>query len=325
MKDELRAWLTEAVGQAVTIERIERASYGFSRENWLFDATWAAATHALIARRDPPGSVLRTDRRAETAVLGALAATGVPVPALRWVDLDGRWTSRPCLVMERVEGTCEPFALNGARSLAERVGLAERIYDELAEIHRLDWRALGLAEVFDDPGSDAPRRELDHWTAELRSVQRHPEPELALVRRWLADHLPDTTATVLVHGDFKPGNVLLGEHDRVAAVLDWETAHLGDPHEDLGWVTNPLRAGEHRITGAWEAADLLARWSAATGLDVDPAALRWWQVLANYKLAVIVLTGTDAFHRGRLDRVHQSPTGIYRLLMSQICEPGAAA
>jgi aminoglycoside phosphotransferase (APT) family kinase protein len=134
---------------------------------------------------------------------------------------------------------------------------------------------------------------------------------------WLRRQAPVNVATTLVHGDFKAGNVLL-VNDDVSAVLDWETVHLGDPHEDLGWVTNPLRAREHTIPGHWEPPDLLERWSARTGIEVDPAAVRWWSVLANLKLSVIVLSGSHAFVQGRMDRVHQAPVQIYRLMLDMI-------
>ena len=102
----------------------------------------------------------------------------------------------------------------------------------------------------------------------MRRVQLEPEPELAVVIAWLRANAPISPLTVLVHGDFKPGNVLL-EGDEVTAILDWETVHLGDPHEDLGWVTNPLRAGEHRIADVWEPEQFLAHWSGCTGIKVD--------------------------------------------------------
>jgi aminoglycoside phosphotransferase (APT) family kinase protein len=121
----------------------------------------------------------------------------------------------------------------------------------------------------------------------------------------------------LVHGDFKPGNVLM-QGDEVTLVLDWETAHLGDPLEDIGWVTNPLRASEHRIPGVWEPADLIERWSARTGLVADPAAVRWWNVLANFKQAMTVLTGKHAFADGRFDRILHEPVAIYCLLFDLI-------
>lgn len=314
MKQRLAEWLTDEVGAPVTIERADRTSAGFSRENWVFDATWDGVTRRLIARRDPVGSVLETDRAVETAVLHALARTDVPSPALLWVDLDGTRCERPCLIMELVPGVCDSFALDADRPLTERVELAHTIYDELARIHMLDWSALGLGEAMVDPGSGAAIAALDHWVAELHRVQLGPEPEMAYVASWLREHAPTNDVVRLVHGDFKPGNLLLLD-DSVSAVLDWETAHLGDPHEDLGWVTNPLRAAEHRIPDAWTPADLLQRWEQTTGLEVDAEKVRWWQVLANFKLAVIVLTGAHAFVDGRLDRVHQSPVGIHRLLL----------
>jgi len=317
VRGALEAWLTEVVGAPVAVGDLLRTSAGFSRENWVFDATWGGERHALIVRRDPVGSVLETDRRIETAVLGALETTDVPAPRLRWADLDGDRLGRPALIMDLVAGVCDGFVLNGGRSVAERVRLAQRIYDHLASIHLVDWRAVGLGAVLEDPGAQAALRAADHWESQLRRVQLEPEPELTFVLHWLRAHAPSNTITTLVHGDFKPGNLLL-DGDEVAAVLDWETAHLGDPHEDLGWVTNPLRAGEHRIIGAWEPDDLFERWSARTGMAVDRDAVRWWQVLANVKLAVIVLTGARAFVEGRLDRIHQAPVRIYRLLLDQI-------
>lgn len=314
MEDSLAHWLTDEVGEPVTVERADRTSAGFSRENWVFDATWGGVTRRLIARRDPLGSVLETDRAIETAVLRALEHTDVPSPTLLWVDLDGSRCERPCLIMELVPGDCDSFVLDTDRPVDERVALAQSIYDRLAQIHLLDWQALGLGDALADPGPHAALAALDHWESELHRVQLGPEPEMAYVASWLRAHAPTNDVVRLVHGDFKPGNLLLLD-DEVTAVLDWETAHLGDPHEDLGWVTNPLRAGEHRIPGAWEPADLLARWSSITGLPVDPDVVRWWQILANFKLAVIVLTGGHSFVDGRIDRMHQSPVGIHRLMI----------
>jgi aminoglycoside phosphotransferase (APT) family kinase protein len=321
MKDELLRWIEDELGTPVEIAHLERTSAGLSRENWTFEAVWAGTTHPLIARRDPKGSVLATDRAIETAVLLALTQTVVPAPILRWADLDGQRLGRPCLIMDLAPGTCDSFVLNGDRPLEERVAIAERIYDELAKIHAVPWEVLGLGDHMKDPGRGAGAAAADHWEAELRRVQLDPEPELAFVLAWLRERAPRNARTTLVHGDFKPGNLLLDGIGNVTAVLDWETAHLGDPHEDLGWVTNPLRAREHRIAGVWEPADLLDRWSSATGFELDPEALQWWQVLANLKLAVIVLTGIHAFSQGRLDRVYQAPVALYRMLLSQIEAP----
>jgi aminoglycoside phosphotransferase (APT) family kinase protein len=324
LASELRAWVAEEVGDpAASIGEVRRTSAGFSRENWVFDATWTAGgqafRQALIARRDPPGSVLNTDRGIETAVLRALENTSVPSPRLLWADLEGTRLGRPAIVMELAPGYCDGFILSGSWPLERRLQMAHVLYDEMAAIHLLDWQALGLGDVLDDPGSKAAEVAIEHWERELRRVQLEPEPELELILSWLRTQAPLNDVTTLVHGDFKAGNVLLSpKTDAVTAVLDWETAHLGDPREDLGWVTNPLRAREHQIPGAWEPAELLERWSAHTGFAADPTAVRWWSVLANFKLSVIVLSGGFAFVEGRLDRVHQSPVGIFRLMLDQI-------
>ncbi|MDE3205387.1 MAG: phosphotransferase family protein [Acidobacteriota bacterium] len=313
IRGALAAWISDEVGEPAAVGELRRTSAGYSRENWVFDATWGGATHDLIVRRDPLGSVLNTDRRVEVAVLEALATGPIPVPRLRWADLGGVRLGRPALVMDLIPGVCDGFVLNGPRPLRERVTLAHSLYDHLAALHTLDTARFPLPA----PEGPAALAAVDHWETEMRQVTLDPQPELALVFAWLRAHAPATSRTCLVHGDFKPGNALLDGHEW-SAVLDWETAHIGDPHEDLGWVTNPLRQREHRIPEAWEPEDLLERWSSRTGWTVDPAAVHWWQVLANAKLAVIVATGARAFVEGRLDRIHQAPVRIHQLLLDQI-------
>jgi aminoglycoside phosphotransferase (APT) family kinase protein len=319
---DLRRWLAdELYDPGVRIEGLRRTSVGYSRENWVFDAAWqadgAAQAQAFIARRDPAGSVLETDRRLEFAILRALSDTNVPVPKVRWLDADGRRLGRPSIVMDLAQGVCDYMVLNGDRPLDRRIAIAHQLCDRLADIHRLDWQALGLGGVLDNPGDKAALAALDYWETELRRVQREPEPELELVIAWLRERAPENEVVTLVHGDFKPGNVLM-QGDEVTLVLDWETVHLGDPLEDIGWVTNPLRAGEHRIPGGWEPADLIARWSDRTGFAADPVAVRWWNVLANFKQAMTVLTGKHAFADGRFDRILHEPVAIYSLVFNLI-------
>jgi aminoglycoside phosphotransferase (APT) family kinase protein len=322
--ERLEKFLVAQLGDdaGVRIDGLRRTSAGFSRENWVFDATWRDVTGAtvsepLIMRRDPVGSVLDTDRRVEFAVLDALETTSVPAPRVRWLDADGEWLGRPSVVMLREEGDCDWFVLSGERPLADRVAIAQRYLALLAAIHTLDWRGAGLGAVLDDPGSRAALAAVDHWEAELRRHQVEPHPELEVVVAWLRQNAPAAKTTSLVHGDYKPGNALM-KGDEVHVMLDWETAHLGDPIEDLGWITNPVRAREHQIPGAWERPQIVEHYAALTGFEVNEAVLRWWNVLANYKLSVITLTGVGAFVDGRFDRIHQAPLGLARVMFSMI-------
>jgi aminoglycoside phosphotransferase (APT) family kinase protein len=271
----------------------------------------------LILRRDPRGSLLETDRRSEHAVLKALRASGLPVPALYGADFTGEWLERPSLIMEIVPGECDYYAVTGARPLATRLRLARDFLDLLVAIQNVDWRALKLAEVLGAPGGNPALHELDRWTAELSRVQLEPMPELQLVAAWLRARAQAARKLVLVHGDFKPGNALI-QHDRISAMLDWETAHLGDPVEDLGWITNPARAGEHQIPEVWERRQIIEAFEQRTGYAVAAAELHWWNVFSCWKLAIIILTGVHALVEGRLDQIHHAPSFLYRRMFRMI-------
>lgn len=304
------------------IERLERVGVGRSRENWLFDAVWPDGTvEPLIVRRDPRGGLLETSRATEFAVLRALEGPAVPAPRARWLDADGSQLGRPSLVMVREPGEVDYFVVNGDRPLAERLDLAQRFCDLLATLHRADWAAAGLGAVLGDPGPEAARAELDGWTAILRRDQQEPWPELEVARHWLAATAPRSARTVVVHGDFKPGNVLVDDDDRLVALLDWELAHLGDPMEDLGWITQPLRLREHLIPGAWERADLFARYEAATGIPVDTDSVAWWNVLASYKTAVMQVSGLRSFREGRSDEPYRPTAAVLRALLDAVAPP----
>lgn len=297
----------------IAITDVARVSTGLSRENWIFDLRVrdgaTVETLPLIVRRDPVGGLLETDRRTEFEVLRALEPSAIPAPRALWLDADGSELGRPSLVMERGSGCCDYFALNGSRPLEGRVALAERLCDLLAEIHRLDWKALGLGEVLSDPGSAAGRVALEHWVSILRADQLEALPELELVIGWLTERAPRSQRTVLVHGDFKAGNILLDDADRVVLLLDWELAHLGDPMDDLGWITQPLRAREHQIADAWEPRELFQRYAEQSGVEVDLAAVHWWNVMACFKTAVMQVTGLRAYLADRTEIFYRLTNG----------------
>jgi aminoglycoside phosphotransferase (APT) family kinase protein len=336
VQTRLRAFLAAQLPGAggLEITGLRRTSSGFSRENWPFDAAWhtggGTETAELIMRRDPVGSVLVTDRREEFAVLRALESSAVPAPRARFLDADGRFLERPAVVMDRVAGDCDWFVVNGERPLPVRLAFARRALELLVAIHAVDWRGAGLGSVLGEPqpGTGPAAAAIDKWEHELRRQQLEPFPELEVVLGWLRAHEPVAQAITLVHGDFKPGNMLLAP-DRAAeepvegagdgaveivAMLDWETAHLGDPLEDVGWVTNPLRHREHQIPGEWERGDIMRAYAELTGLDVSDDDVRFWNVLANFKLAVIVLTGVRSFVDGRGDRVFGAPNSLVALM-----------
>lgn len=298
---------------------LKRASAGLSRENWAFDAKWTDASgpqaRELMLMRDAAAALLATDRTQEVAILKALEQTPVPAPAVLCSDVEGQWLGSPSIVVERVRGVCDYMVLNGKLPVGERRMLAEKFLQLMAEIHAVDLRRMALGAVLGVPdeknGGKPSLRELTHWEAELRRVQLEPVPEMDYVLTWLRAHAPEAEAVVLVHGDFKPGNALVADGE-ITAKLDWEIAHLGDPLEDLGWITNPVRKREHQIPGVWERAQILEAYRARTGRVAAEAHVTWWNILACFKLVVIQLTGLREFIEGRSDRIYQTPAWLYR-------------
>ena len=297
---------------------------GRSRDNWVFDlVTDSEGTEhrePLILRSDPEGGLVDTDRRVEFDLLCALTDSGLPSPMARWLDAEGRWLGRPSLVMRRLPGSCDYRILSDAeRSPDERRALAASFCDLLAQVHGTDWRDLGLDGVLPDPGPEAARAELDRWAAILRKDQLEPLPELDYALVELGETAPRSERTVLVHADFKPGNLLL-ENGQVTALLDWELAHLGDPLEDLGWVTQPLRAREHTIPDVWEPEDLVAHYARAAGVEVDPHNLAWWVAFSSFKTAVMQVSGLRSFLDGRSDQPYRPTRRVLSTLLGSITD-----
>jgi aminoglycoside phosphotransferase (APT) family kinase protein len=315
---QLRTFLANQSGEdAPVITNLRRIGVGRSRENWIFDLQRPDGAEPLILRRDPDGGLVDTDRVVEFGVLRALETSGIPSPTAHSIDAAGEWFGRPALIMRRADGVCDYRVLNGDRPLAERVALAVTFCDLLAQVHEVDWRAVGLADVLTDPGPEAARAELDRWDQIRQVDQREDLPELDLARELLRACAPRAERITLVHADFKPGNILL-DGNRVTALLDWELAHLGDPYEDLGWVTQPLRAGEHLIEGHWGGGDLIGHYRELTGRAIDDAALRWWQAFSTFKTAVMQVSGLRAFLEGRSDEPFRPTRRVLATLLDQV-------
>jgi hypothetical protein len=118
---------------------------------------------------------------------------------------------------------------------------------------------------------------------------RRPAPLARFALGWLERNAPDSTSTVLCHGDVGPGNFL---HDgaRVTALLDWEFAHLGDPMDDLGWLAF---RGHHMNADVGDLGEQLRRWSQRTRLPVDPARVAYYRAFVMLRWLVSCQAALD--------------------------------
>lgn len=312
--------------QDVAITSLSRIVGGNSAEIWRFDASWAGEEvgHPLILRRSAETEFGSSGRAAEFRLLRSLEGRGVPAPAALWLDGDGAVLGRPAMVLERLPGKADRNLLRDDNRCgfdsSRRHRLAGQMADILASIHGVDVGGLDLDDGMRS-GPNPAARQLAFYDAEIARDEVEPMPELRLASLWLAEHLPPPPARrALVHGDYRPANLLVDD-EAVAAVLDWEFAHEGDPAEDLGWFLSPYYTPEHFPDGLWTPDDFIARYEAASGTLVDRAAAHFWSVFAMYKLASMTMAALAAAVAGDVARLAPSARFIVDPLLRSIVVP----
>lgn len=288
--EEVAARLSRPLGGRVS--NVHRLAGGASRTTISFELrTGGGPPRSLVLQRDRGAVPDRTDRaEVEAELLRAARRAGVPVPG---VVAAGSADGLPpgWLVVERVRGESIPRRILRDPEWADaRTLLAAACGRALAGIHAIDPSDIdGLPRA--DPLGD-PRALLD--------ALGEARPALELGIRWLEAHCPAPTGVTTVHGDFRLGNLMVGERGLVA-VLDWELAHAGDPAEDIGWLCAPAWrfGGTARVGGFGDLDALLDAYAAAGGRRPDEETIHWWEVHATVKWAGICVLQASAHLSGR--------------------------
>jgi aminoglycoside phosphotransferase (APT) family kinase protein len=307
-------FLREASGAgAVEITRIELLAGGAIQENWgidvQFDGGGLAGPQRLVLRCDArtgvPSSLGRVE---EFAVLCAAHAAGVTVPEPLFACADSGVLGKPFFVMRRVVGSAagRPIALDPSLEPA-RPALAERLGRELGRLQtiRPPCGKLAFLQPYDGPLTAI---------AEFRAyLDRHPNPRPVLewALRWAETHVPGPLPPVLCHRDFRSGNYLL-DGTRLAAILDWEFAGWGDPDEDIGWFCcKGWRFGrlDREAGGIADRADFYRGYQSESSRRLDPERIKFWDVYANIRWAIIALQQSDRFLLGGARNLSTAITG----------------
>jgi len=190
-----------------------------------------------------------------------------------------------------------------ARFAAARQVLAHQCGQALARIHALPTAGLPALR------RGGARAELQ-FQLELHRGHGTARPVFELAFQWLRRHAPAEVPPVLVHGDFRNGNLMVGDAGLVG-VLDWELAHLGDPMEDLGWLcVNTWRFGcsEHPVGGFGTREDLFAGYAAAGG-RVDAQRVHYWQAMGTLKWGIVCEAMAQAWLGGAERDVEKAAIG----------------
>lgn len=307
LADCLSSKLPGAQNITVTDVQVPGAG-GLSNETVLFTATWREGgverSRGMVARVQPdgPGVFPEYDLRKEAAVITALAEkSNVPVPGVYFFSDDAAVFGSPFLVMQRVDGRIPaddpPFTANGwvlDLTPEQRRRMWQNSIDILAQIHAVDWRALGL-DFLDTPenhsGLDAGLaqwRRMFEWAAE-----GEPNPTIEAALAWLDENRPDDDAPkVLNWGDARVGNIIFSEDLAAAAVLDWEMVVLASREQELGWWLFLMRHHTEGVglplpEGVPDRDETVDYYKRITGHRVRN--LDYYEVLAGTRLAILMV------------------------------------
>lgn len=312
--NEMEATLAEFIagetGGPAEVRELTRIPGGFSYETWRLRATWEAAEgrrdEPLILRRAPRGGVLEPyDASREFRVLRALEATAVPAPRAYWCDASGEVLGTSFYLMELVEGEI-PLPWDRSLDDSTRAAIHAAFADTLAALHTVDWTTGDLAFLgVPDDAHDPAALEIERCREVLDRIALRPYPLLNEVIAWLDRRRPRSPRLCLVHDDYRMGNFVWRD-GRIAAVLDWERAFLGDPMADVAFSRLEGLAGWCGIDGA-----MAERYSEKSGIAVDEERVAYYSILEQLKAALVGLTGLKAFAEGRTSDVRLVQIGRF--------------
>ena len=317
--------LVPVLGPGLVVGRVEPLSGGASRQTWgvqVHDGDGRA--HELVLRTGKPGDPsgpgggrpggaddgraagLNAGLELEAAAQRVAAAAGMPMAAVLCASDDQSALGCQYLISARVRGETIPRrvlrALRAGPSASEASGrLLAQCAAALAALHAADPDAVpGL------PADDPPTLCRD-----LMDALGQPSAVFEIALRWLSQHRPPPGGSAIVHGDFRLGNLIV-DSAGLAAVLDWELVHRGDPLEDLGWFcVRAWRFGEDArpAGGLGSVEEFVAGYERAAGTPVDRDALRWWQVLGTLRWGVFCQHQAHRHLSGRTRSVELAAVG----------------
>ena len=309
--ETLQHFLDEALGGSAEVA-VTPLTGGGSCEAFAIDrgsARWIlrrAPRHANVASAH---DVLR-EYRILDAIKDAPVAIARPIVSCA----DPAVFGAPFFVMERVDGSAilSHIPKEWAAAPASQGRALEELIDALVAIHAVDWRACGLGDLA-HAGEYLPQQ-IARWLAQLASYDSRELPSAIRLADWLRAHRIADQPSALCHGDYKLDNVLFAPESppRLAAVVDWEMAGIGDPLVDLAWalIFHPGPEGTIHLGTSKDPkfdvevlpdrGQLIERYASGSGRDV--ASMSWYDVFARWKLAIALEGSYAKFLRGQSDK-----------------------
>ena len=290
-EEKVTAWLVERIDGLQPPLQFSLIAGGHSNLTYRFVDQAGAA---YVLRRPPLGNVLESahDMGREHRIIAALQDSEVPVAPALGLCSDPAVNGAPFYVMGYVEGTVlhdSEVAQSVAAPDRQRLGL--QVVEVLARLHGIDPDQVGLGDLGRKEAYLA--RQLKRWNRQWEASKTHEIPEMEETSRILADTMPEQVGAAIVHGDYRLGNMIVGD-GAILAVLDWELCTLGDPLADVGYVLNSwVQPGEGvaeitpptAIGGFPSRESLCELYERRTGRSLS--AINYYRAFSHWRLAAI--------------------------------------
>ena len=209
---------------------------GASNPTFLLTTQGSDGERRYVLRKKPPGPLLASAHQVEREfrIMSALAASDVPVPAMRLLCEDPEVIGTPFYVMDFLAGRIFRDARLPGLSPPERAAIYDQLNDTLAKLHAVDFEAIGLGD-FGRAGGYF-ERQIARWTRQYRGAQTEEIPAMEALIGGLPARIPVEASVSIAHGDYRLENTMFAlEEPRLIAVLDWELSTIGHPLADLGY------------------------------------------------------------------------------------------
>jgi aminoglycoside phosphotransferase (APT) family kinase protein len=243
---EAEQWLTRHVSGYEGPGLLKKFGFGQSNPTYRL----CAPSGDYVLRRKPFGTLLPKAHAIEREfrVLGALAATDVPVPRVHAYCEDSGPIGSPFYVMEYMPGRIFYDQTLPGLSAAERAAIFDGMNEAVARLHRVDPVAVGLSD-YGRPDNFLPRQ-IALWTRQYRASEGAPNDAMNRLIEWLPSHVPAEQPARIFHGDLRLDNMIFHpSKPEVIGLLDWELSTLGDPVADFAYNAMLWRVGADLFRG----------------------------------------------------------------------------
>jgi aminoglycoside phosphotransferase (APT) family kinase protein len=267
----------------------------------------------LVFRADfPSGSTIPSSLEQEYFIYERLGHTKVPVARVLWWESDPAWAARPFFVREHVEGSWEiPHYRDPDPAYdALRIAVSREHIRNLAVVHRVDWKALGLDRRLPAPAStaDAGRFYIEQVEAQFLGLNGEPIPLFTLGAHWLKTRAPPAPCLSLCKGTNGMGEEVF--HDgKIVAMSDWEEAAIGDPAADFAFSQELVSDIERDGRKIWTLAQCLDYYFELSGIRISPEAVGFYRMVQSLKMVMYSQSAAVGVHSTPDAHIRQAWTG----------------